>query len=173
MLLKGATVKDFTQELRATQFFSNSGRERVERKGALVSLSYSSRKARMVFSSLPSSVSVAMRLLNTCAIGAADESKKKTDEDAGADEDQTQPNEAHDDEEGNLGDDGEEEDEEGTGQQEQQGPQDTEEPANLDLPDDLQLDEEGNEGNDGGSHQFCLPLKLISCSIQSFRKLNP
>ena len=144
----------------------------MERKGALVSLSYSSRKARIFFGSLPPSVSVAMKLLNTCAIGAADESKKKTDEDAGADEDQTQPNEAHDDEEGNLGDDGEE-DEEGTGQQEQQGPQDTEEPANLDLPDDLQLDEEGNEGNDGGLRQFCIPLKLISCSIQSFGKLNP
>lgn len=43
-----------------------------------------------------------------------------------------------------------ERDEEGTGQQEQQEMQDMdEESANLDLPDDLQLDEEGNERNDG------------------------
>ena len=43
-----------------------------------------------------------------------------------------------------------ERDEEGKGQQEQQAMQDMEEEsANLDLPDDLQLDEEGNERNDG------------------------
>lgn len=40
--------------------------------------------------------------------------------------------------------------EEGKGQQEQQAMQDMEEEsANLDLPDDLQLDEQGNERNDG------------------------
>lgn len=43
-----------------------------------------------------------------------------------------------------------ERDEEGKGRQEQQEMQDMEEEsANLDLPDDLQLDEEGNERNDG------------------------
>lgn len=43
-----------------------------------------------------------------------------------------------------------ERDEEGKGQQEQQEMQDMEEKsANLDLPDDLQLDEQGNERNDG------------------------
>jgi len=48
-----------------------------------------------------------------------------------------------------MGDEAER-DEEGTGQQEQQEMQDMEEEsANLDLPDDLQLDEEGNERNDG------------------------
>lgn len=83
-------------------------------------------------------------------IGSTEESKEKADQQPGADEDQNDEklNQADEDEEGNLSDEGEE-DQEGTRQQGQEGPPDTDEPANLDLPDDLQLDEEENEGREG------------------------
>ena len=77
--------------------------------------------------------------------GAAEESKDKTDQsrDPEVEEEQTQPNEADDNEEGNLDDEG------ATGEQEQQQSQDPEEVEDLDLPDDLQLDGDGREDNDG------------------------
>ena len=84
--------------------------------------------------------------------GSTDESKERADQDPNTKDEQdneTFNNGAQDDEEGNMSDEAER-DEEGTGQQEQQEMQDMEEEsANLDLPDDLQLDEEGNEPNDG------------------------
>lgn len=90
--------------------------------------------------------------------GSTDESKEKTDQQPGVDEEQNDEklNQANEDEEGNLSDEGEEE-QEGTGQQGQQEPPATEEePVNLDLPDDLQLDEEGNEGMEGELRHCCL-----------------
>ncbi|KAK2570712.1 Midasin [Acropora cervicornis] len=77
--------------------------------------------------------------------GAAEESKDKTDQsqDPEVEEEQTQPNEADYNEEGNLDDEG------ATGEQEQQQSQNPEEVEDLDLPDDLQLDGDGKEDNDG------------------------
>lgn len=83
--------------------------------------------------------------------GSIDESKEKAEQEPKTKDEQDNEtfNDAQDDEEGNMSDEAER-DEEGTGQQEQQEMQDMEEEsANLDLPDDLQLDEEGNERNDG------------------------
>ena len=96
------------------------------------------------------------RIFNCIVTGSTDDSKANTDQGPDVDEEQSKPNEADDAEEGNLEDEGGD-DEEGTGQQEQQGTQDTEETGELDLPDDLQLDEEGDEGNNGTLYQlrFC------------------
>ena len=87
------------------------------------------------------------RIVNINVTGSAENSKEKPDESSEVDEEQTRPNQADDNEEGNL------EAEEGTGQPEPLESQDPEEIADLDLPDDLQLDDEGNEDNDGESSQ--------------------
>ena len=63
--------------------------------------------------------------------------------------------------------DGGEDDQEGTGQQGQEGPPDTDEPANLDLPDDLQLDEEVNEGSEGRLSFFLIAF-TFDCIREAF-----
>lgn len=100
--------------------------------------------------------------------GSAEESKEKADQQPGDDEDQNEEklNQADEDEEGNLSDEGED-DQGGTRQQGQEGPPDTDEPANLDLPDDLQLDEEGNEGSEGRLSFFLIALRF-DCIREAF-----
>lgn len=60
-----------------------------------------------------------------------------------------------------------EDDQDGTGQQGEEGPPDTDEPANLDLPDDLQLDEDGNEGGESRLSHFLISL-TFDCIREAF-----
>jgi len=115
---------------------------------------------------------VVLHLNNACYVyiktGSAEESKEKSDQQPGADEDQNDEklNQADEDQEGNLSDG--EDDQEDTGQQEQEGFPETDEPANLDLPDDLQLDEEGNEGSEGRQHYFFEFRKSVASLVSRF-----
>ena len=99
--------------------------------------------------------------------GSAEESKEKSDQQPGVDEDENDEklNQADENEEGNLSDG--DDDQEGTGQQGQEGPPDTDEPAKLDLPDDLQLDEEGNEGSEGRLSYLLISL-MFDCIREAF-----
>lgn len=116
---------------------------------------------------------VTLHLNNLCYVyiktGSAEESKEKSDQQPGADEDQNDEklHQADEDQEGNLSDEGED-DREDTGQQGQEGFPETDEPANLDLPDDLQLDEEGNEGSEGRQHYFFKFLNAVASLVSRF-----
>ena len=113
------------------------------------------------------------RIFNCIVTGSTDDSKANTDQGPDVDEEQDKPNEADDAEEGNLEDEGGD-DEEGTGQQEQQGTQDTEDTGELDLPDDLQLDEEGDEENNGTLYQFrfCCVVVPFTCKSGKFLEVS-
>lgn len=110
-------------------------------------------------------------IFNCIVTGSTDDSKANTDQGPDVDEEQSKPNEADDAEEGNLEDE-EGDDEEGTGQQEQQGTQDNEDTGELDLPDDLQLDEEGDEGNNGTLYQFRFCCVVVAFASKSGKFLE-
>ena len=114
---------------------------------------------------------VSYRKTYCCTVtGSTGESKENSKDDPDGDDEQSRPNEADDNEEGNLEDEGEDGDDE-TGQQEQ-GTQDIEETANLDLPGDLQLDEGGNEGGDGELPYFPLSIFGFVSGYANFLHLN-